>query len=337
MTIEKLPSGSYRIRQMKDGIRQSITVPYKPTKKEAYELLEAQRSGRPQNRQTFGECAKEYVKGKKSVLSPSTVRGYESIMRMIPTSISNKPINELTSWNIQTYVDSLAKDDKSPKTIANYYGFILAVFGTFCPETNISVTLPQKRRKTKYLPTDEDVKKILAQAKGTRYEIPLRLACYGLRRSEICALTAHDLDGNRLTINKAKVKDGSGNWVIKTTKTVNSNRTITIDNNLADMIRSTGTVFSADPNKLYVFLQKAQTRLEIEHFPLHYLRHYYASTMHELGVPDAVILEAGGWKTDNVMKSVYRHAKDVDDKQRIMVSHMDKLMDNSGQKKTNSA
>lgn len=33
MTIEKLPSGSYRIKQMYNGKRYSITLNYKPTKK----------------------------------------------------------------------------------------------------------------------------------------------------------------------------------------------------------------------------------------------------------------------------------------------------------------
>lgn len=46
----------------------------------------------------------------------------------------------------------------------------------------------------------------------------------------------------------------------------------------------------------------------ISNFPLHKLRHYFASRMSELGVPEADILEMGGWETDHVMKSVYRHS-----------------------------
>ena len=40
----------------------------------------------------------------------------------------------------------------------------------------------------------------------------------------------------------------------------------------------------------------------------HKLRHYFASEMSALGVPEADILKMGGWETDHVMKSVYRHS-----------------------------
>lgn len=41
------------------------------------------------------------------------------------------------------------------------------------------------------------------------FEIPIKLACYGLRRSEICSLTIDDLNGNTLTIDSAKALDKS--------------------------------------------------------------------------------------------------------------------------------
>lgn len=42
-------------------------------------------------------------------------------------------------------------------------------------------------------------------------------------------------------------------------------------------------------------------------FSLHKLRHYFASYMSSLNIPEADILEMGGWETDYVMKNVYRH------------------------------
>ena len=39
MNITKLPSGNYQIREMHNGKRYSVTVPYKPSKKEAQELI----------------------------------------------------------------------------------------------------------------------------------------------------------------------------------------------------------------------------------------------------------------------------------------------------------
>ena len=39
---------------------------------------------------------------------------------------------------------------------------------------------------------------------------------------------------------------------------------------------------------------------------MHDLRHYSASILHAIGIPDQYIMARGGWKTDNVMKRVYR-------------------------------
>lgn len=49
--------------------------------------------------------------------------------------------------------------------------------------------------------------------------------------------------------------------------------------------------------------------------------HYYASMSHALGIPDSCIMDAGGWKTDNALKTVYRHA--MDDQKRKLQKHAD--------------
>lgn len=55
-------------------------------------------------------------------------------------------------------------------------------------------------------------------------------------------------------------------------------------------------------------LEKVEDKLGIPRFPLHKLQHYFASQMSALGVPEADILKMGGWETDHVMKTVYRHS-----------------------------
>ena len=51
-------------------------------------------------------------------------------------------------------------------------------------------------------------------------------------------------------------------------------------------------------------------KLNIRHFRFHDLRHYSASIQHALGIPDAYIMQRGGWEDDTVLKSIYRHAMD---------------------------
>ena len=77
MTIEKLPSGNYRIKEMRNGKTYRITVDHKPTKTEARNLVEKQLTGY-HNTETFGAAAESYIKSKQNVLSPATIRGYYS-------------------------------------------------------------------------------------------------------------------------------------------------------------------------------------------------------------------------------------------------------------------
>lgn len=180
--------------------------------------------------------------------------------------------------------------------------------GTFNPSLKISTTLPQKVKNEPYTPSQEDVKRILEAVRGTEYEVPITLACYGMRRSEICALRPEDIDGDIVHINKAMVQDEKKEWVIKTTKTVESTRSIIIPEELAGKIQAKGYVYKGHPGGITKHLEKVEDKLGIPRFPLHKLRHYFASQMSALGVPEADILKMGGWETDHVMKSVYRHS-----------------------------
>ena len=133
----------------------------------------------------------------------------------------------------------------------------------------------------------------------------------GLRRSEICALTESDLSGNVITINKAKVEDINGEWHIKTTKTAASVRSIVLPDYIVDLIHERG-FYTGHPELIYRALQDAQTALGIPHFPLHKMRHFFASYMHHLGYSDKQIQALGGWKTDNIMKTVYTHEMEIE-------------------------
>jgi len=217
------------------------------------------------------------------------------------------PVSDITQIEINKLVNEMSKD-KSPKTVCNYHGFLTAVLGTFCPSLKISTTLPQKVKNEPYTPSQENVNRILAEVKGTACEIPITLACYGMRRSKICALRPDDIDGDIVHINKAMVQNKKKEWVIKITKTTESTRNIIIPIELAEKIRQQGYVYKGHPGCITKHLKKVEDGLKIPRFPMHKLRHYFASQMSALGVPETDILKMGGWETDHVMKSVYRHS-----------------------------
>ena len=320
MKIEKLPSGSYRIRKMYKGKTYTVITDYKPTQKEAMKLM-AEELDKVQTsasiHMNFDTAANKYIDVKSNVLSPSSVNGYKSVLRNLSCKFKEMLINDITALDIQKEINDYSVN-RSPKTVRNAHGFISAVLGMFRPEFVISTTLPQKRKHNEYIPTDEDVKRILQQAKGTRYEIPLLLATFGLRRSEICALTLDDINGNMLTINKAMVLNADGEFVIKSTKTIDGTREIYLPDNIIELINENGKIYDGFPGQILKFLNRTQDKLEIPRFRLHALRHYYASMSHSLGIPDSYIMQAGGWKSDTTLKRVYRHA--MDDKKLEMQS-----------------
>lgn len=309
MKIEKLPSGSYRIRKMYKGKTYTVITQYKPTQKEAITLMsnELEKTWSKAEHMTFQKAAENYVDMKRNVLSPSTIKEYSGTAGRIPKWFNDLAASDISQIEINRLVNELSKT-KSPKTVRNYHGFISAVLGTFNPNLRICTTLPQKVKNEPYTPAREDVRRILEEIRDTPYEIPITLACYGMRRSEICALSPDDIDGDIVHINKALVLDENKKWVVKNTKTTESTRDIIIPEDLADKIRKQGYVYKGHPNTIYDFLKRTEEKLGIPHFSIHKLRHYFASQMSALGVPEADILKLGGWETDHVMKSVYRHS-----------------------------
>lgn len=312
MTIDKLPSGSYRIRQMDNGRMYTITLQYKPSKTEAMTLMSEKIKRVPVNAViTFGDACNAYIDSKYNVLSPTTRKEYLGTVGRLPEALINMRLSQITSLTIQKVVNDLSVNH-SPKTVKNYTAFITAVLRS--QEMIVrQPKLPQKEKKSPYIPTENDVRAILAAVKDTEYEVPLTLSCFGLRRSEVCALTIDDLDGCFLTINKAKVKDENKQWVIKSTKTTESTRVIFIPEDLADKIRKQGYIFNGSPHTLQKVIPRVQKKLGLPHFSLHKLRHFYASYLHSKGYTDKQIQEMGGWKTSSVMTTIYQHAMDMDE------------------------
>ena len=308
MNLEKLPSGSYRARQTINGHRYSITFDHKPTQKEMMIALSAEIDN-VAPKTAFINCAKKYIESKNKVLSPDTIKLYNNyINAVLPDWFLELKMNEISQVHIQTVINDYAKDHK-PKTVRNLHGFITPVIKMFRPNMIINTTLPQRQKYEPYVPSTEEVKKILDMSVGTQYHIPFQLGILGMRRGEICALTLDDLDGNIIRINKAIAINDDKKFVVKPTpKTEESNREIYIPDALAKEIEETGYIYVGFPNMLLKALHRFQKKLGIPSFRFHDLRHFYVSYAHSMGMSDADIMKSGGWSSDYCMKNVYRHA-----------------------------
>lgn len=328
MTIEKLPSGNYRIRVRENGERYSVTVPFKPTQKQAYEII-YERINNPSSAydaMTFEKASNEYIKIKNAVLSPSTVKGYKAIQKALPEAFKQMPLGRIDQPIVQKIINDYSKTH-SPKSVRNAHGFISAVVRSFLPDVEFHTTMPQKIIKKPYIPTETDVKRLLEYSKDTEYWVPLSLACLSLRRSEICGASIEDLEGNILHVHRGLVQDENNKFVLKeTTKNDASTRDVVLPDELAERIRKQGYIYKLYPNGIDNYLRRTLPKLGIEPFGVHKLRHFFCSYMSHLGMSESSIYAAGGWvQGSDVAKRIYRHEMETDKTRNEMASKIGAL------------
>lgn len=305
MSIIKLPSGSYNVRKMVEGKSYSLTFDHRPTKKEIDIALNKRLTGNKNGKKSFEYCAREYIADRSNTLSPATTQSYQSRLKVISQTFKDLEIDKIVSRDVQKEINRFA-DGHAPKTVKNLYLFIRSVLCSYRDDLVLKVKLPALEVKPPYIPNKKDINALLEYYKDTQMELVIRLACLGLRRGEICALSLSDLQGNYLTINKDKVPNSSNEWVIKSTpKTSSSNRVIYVSDRIVELAKTVG-FFEGNPNTIYVWLTRAQEKLGIEHFSIHKCRHYFASVALEQ-MPEADVMRFGGWGTDQTMKRIYRH------------------------------
>lgn len=315
---QKTESGMWRCRafyQDADGRHQkSFTA---PTKKEA-EFLAAQFSNsankpkKPYN-MTLKEAFEAYIETKRGVLSPSTIPSYKKIPRLYLQDIINKKLCDLTQSDIQNAISKEALAH-SPKTVSCINGLLRPVLSAYYPDFHYTVKLPQAKKPDIYVPTEEQIKKLRKYFENTDMEIPILLAvCLGLRKSEIVGLKWENVseDCRTIKIDKAIVS-GEGNKPFeKAPKSVAGYRTLPVPNELAEKLqnaqRTSEHVTQLNANVIYKRFSNALEVLGIPHFKFHALRHYNASVMLALNVPNKYAQARMGHATDNMLKNVYQH------------------------------
>lgn len=315
MKLEQLPSGSYRVKKMVKGVTYRVTFDHKPSQKEIALALAERIQDEGVNSGSFYRYACEYINNKKGVVSPATIRTYNTKLDQISEEFKNENIHEIDSNIVQREI-SLFAIDHAPKTTKTLYGFISSVLAAYRPNLKLRVKLPQNIARDVYEPNNNDIKRLLERAENTEYSIAFQLGILGCRRGEICAASIDDLDGNNLWIHRSKVYNGK--WTVKESpKTDASNRIIPLPESLANQIRAQGYIYNNHPNALNKAIHRYQKQLGIPEFKFHALRSYFASYAHSLGIPDADIMAIGGWETDTIMKKVYRKSMEESKKKSM--------------------
>lgn len=342
-TARKQSSGMWRVRVYShttaDGKEhaKSFTA---PTKQEAEMMASDYMRRNQRDRQrdmTVMEALEGFIDARSGVLSPSTLRGYRSLLQYFG-SIGSRRLSRLTSAEVQKWISDLA-GSLSPKSVSNVYGLLSASVALYAPNLVLRVKLPTRQKKRPVSASDDEIA-ALYQSAPTNLRKAIALAAFtSMRRGEICALTFGDITGNTAHIHADMVKGTDGWYTKPTPKTSESDRFVRIPDPVLNLI-GTGApderVVPITPDTITECFGRLRDKLGIA-IRFHDLRHYFASIAAVLDVPDTYTESMGGWRPGSkVMKEVYqnritpeaeRYASKMADHFTCLIENLDSNLD----------
>ena len=316
-TAKKLPSGSWRCQaylgrdEKGRVIRRSFTA---KTKKEAERLAAVASMDADLAAVlpvSFLAAARAYVDRRRGVLSPWTVSTYTRIISRDFLPLHDVPVSSLTSQRVQAFVSDFALDH-APKTVSSVYGLLSSILADAAPDLRLHVRLPQRRPSELAIPDQEQVAAMIDASSGDLRAAIILASSMGLRRAEISALQWRDVSGSTLSVRRAYAKDDQNTLVLKSPKSAAGSRSLQIPPAALPVLTPPS---GADPDDRIVPLTPDAITRRFERlcaslgvsFHFHALRHYYASVLLSLGVPDKYAMSRMGHSTPAMLKQVYQH------------------------------
>ena len=267
--------------------------------------------------------------------SYSTIPAYESIRKHAFQDFINKPVNEITVDDIQTYLDTAVSkrtgQRKSGKTLKNEYYLLKPVLEKYAPDINLSkIKLAKKKRRRKMVMRMADAPEILKAAHSMHPEFfayVLFTMVMGMRPSETYALTWGDIsaepqlaivDGQKYTygtvsISKATVMNEFRTYSTKGTKTEAGTRTLQHDWSFFETLyaaiprgKDEERILKMNPRQEQYYWDKLRDSMELDEGMRFYdLRHYHCSVMVASGAPEDYIAADMGHSTIQMAHDVY--------------------------------
>ena len=265
---------------------------------------------------TVAAALEKYINSRKDIIAPSTLNGYNIILNNRLQSIMMTKISELKILDVQAAVNADYREKgSSRKTLKSALSLINSalVAQGFDYHLCKRITIPAAKAVKKELPSAKDV---INAIKGTEFELPCLLAMWlSLRVSEVRGLKFSDIskDGSHITVCRTRVYLGvEKDEKRDVTKNEGSNRTISLPPYLYEMIMAQPHNSSDDYIVDMSYNQVSQNfRRYMERngiiITFHQLRHLFATSANDLGVADEYIQKLGGWKSNNILKSIYTH------------------------------
>lgn len=295
---------------------------------------------------TVGEAIDRYISEKSKVLSPYTIKGYDTVRRNYFQNLMSINLTDLEQSDIQRAIVREQVLGKSPKTIKNAHGLLTATLSEYRPKFHTESKLPKAVKDERDIFSEEEMRKVWQTAKGDKYELAILLASwFGLRMSEVRGLKYADIlfgaPGPHLHIRRARIRV-KGCDIDKEPKTAAGNRVIKLPALITDKIikeyRASGNPSSdryicpysiSAINKGFIRICK---KAGVKPCRFHDLRHFAASEALALGVPDKYSMKRMGHATENMLKTTYQHTMKSKEEEYgdLIDSHLEAIYNGNG-------
>lgn len=294
--------------------------------------LYAQNNGIPLNLLIRSILEKKYASG--VVKARTYLRTMETIRAMEKFDLLKKNIDEITSVDIQMYLNSLKNYSSSSikkfiSQLNQAYKFALNK-GYIVQNPMCDIISPRSNKKTRKIRAlDLEEQKILTNylmnipVKDEPYKVAFLMEMFlGIRIGECLALKPENIDLNKnlIIIEHSVTKDDDGNLIIDETKTPASEREIPIPDFLRDLIiyqinlakyhkdnllfvDKNGNI--VNPMNANQQLQSSANRLGIKDITTHTLRHTYGTRCIESGMRAVAVQRLMGHTDIGVTLNTY--------------------------------
>lgn len=320
-TMTKKPNGSWTavvtIGTDKNGkrVQKHLTAKSRNELEHKIKLLEDEtpetvRAGE----MTVGDAVDQYISRREKEASPSTIANYRKYRRTAFPELMTVPISKLTEEILQKAVDDYAANH-APKTVVLRWNLVYAAVKEAKKNANFKIRLPRQKRKRLTMPDEEKLIQCFRLIEGKGIELPVLLAAVcGLRRGEIAALDLTedvDYDKGMIRVSKDMVLNDKGSYIVKEPKTDAAHRAVPCPPWVLEKLRAARddpAYRMYAPNTITTKWHILDQELNIG-CSFHGLRHYYASVMSALGVPDQYAMERMGHTTDYMLKRYQEYLK----------------------------
>lgn len=281
-------------------------------KKMTFEILDLERKNIIDSEMTFGELCELYIEDlKMRNLKPNTIISFENTLKIFKT-FNDTPLNKINSYEIKKHIYS-----EREKTGWSYYVStkkLKSVFNFAVRELKVLPSNPildlkiEKNEDTRIKFIDKNLyEQILADAKNYKYKLAIEtLYCTGVRVGELFGITPFSLCNNSIKITQQY------DYRLKTfapLKTLNSNRTIPINENLYKKLQLSDTDISG---RIFynVHLEDLKKFLREYKTSAHCFRHTFATNLLSSGIDVTIAAAIVGDNVDTMLKTYVETNKD---------------------------